>query len=268
MKIKIKNLISIIILLLNTIIIAKASNHTYFVPQLTIGNPNKTSTAPNYIEFGKPASVSLAVLKNWDIDKKKRFYIGTGLRLTSSYGTNVNLVTALAKLTTGTSSPAAFFTNPIKANFDTVSVNRVQVNSLNATIQLGYNITKKLDVGFTIDAIGLSFGNKQVGKYVEGGNTAVNLKPTLLNVLLVSDNDLGTLNSVLYANYANNNKVKWQLGFGFLFTEYTADKVVQVTNNISNDRFRTKSFGISIGMQYDISDRVKGKKNKKLLGLP
>jgi hypothetical protein len=72
-------------------------------------------------------------------------------------------------------------------------------------------------------------------------------KPTAFNVLLISDNDHGTLNSELYAKYYFNEDWGIKIGAQFLFTEYTTDTEVQQFPE-PNDRFRNKSLMLAIGV--------------------
>jgi hypothetical protein len=79
-------------------------------------------------------------------------------------------------------------------------------------INFQYSISAKIQVGFNIDAIGVSFGRRGNGEYInhpDSPGTASGAEPTAFNILLISDNDRGSLNSELYAVY-NLNKT-WSL---------------------------------------------------------
>ncbi len=224
-----------------------------------------TSTAQKLANKEQSASASVAFGANqftstfsyrylWNFGKKKQWQIGTGLRLTNNFGKNNYYITAPAKLTSGKTGPAVFFADQINQNIDSVLFGNTQANALNLTINFGYKITDKWSVGFDIDAIGFSFGARQQAAYLANGGlvSATNAKPTGFNLLLVSDNDLGTLNSEFSAKYAINNKWSAKLGFQFLFTEYTTDTNVQTTpTGEKNDRFRNKASQISIGTTYN-----------------
>ncbi len=73
-------------------------------------------------------------------------------------------------------------------------------------------------------------------------------KPTSLNALLVGDNDIGSLNSELYVLYHASERLSVKAGLSYLFTEYTTDK--KYITGIDNDRYRNKSMGAAIGIQY------------------
>jgi hypothetical protein len=174
------------------------------------------------------------------IGKKQKFKIGYGTRLNLAFGSNQSFVTAPAKLTSGKTGLGVLFSDNIPANIDTVSLVKSQVNSLNAMVVLQYTIVPKLDLGFNIDVIGFSFGGTQGGTYSRNGtNTAVSAKPTGFNLLLTSDNDLGSLNSEFYVRYWFNPKWALRAGFTFIFSEYTTSTAVQQLPE-ANDRFRNK----------------------------
>jgi hypothetical protein len=214
---------------------------------------NKVDKSASFtIAFGsKQFSTALGYQHLWKIGKKQKLGIGGGLRLTNNFGNNLYYTTAPAKLTSGKTGPAVFFADDIVQNIDSVLFKKSQTNALNLSINFTYNIYKKITLGFNIDAIGFSFGGKQNGAYLGNGGigAATSAKPTGFNVLLISDNDRGTLNSEFFAQYKLNDKWGAKLGFQYLFTEYTTDTKVQTTpDGQKNDRFRSKSSSISLGV--------------------
>ena len=194
---------------------------------------------------------------NWKLGKKQKFAIGTGLRLSNNFGSQTYYITAPAKLTSGKSGPSVFFADQIVPNIDSLYFVKSQVNSLNVTVNFTYDITPKIKLGFNIDAIGFSFGSSKGGNYFPNVGLPVKsttAKPTAFNLLLVSDNDLGSLNSEFYGQYNFNKKWGSKLGFQFLFTEYkTATKVQTTPDGQQNDRFRNKASQISLGATYNFN---------------
>ena len=75
--------------------------------------------------------------------------------------------------------------------------------------------------------------------------------PTPFNILLVSDNDRGSLNSEFYGKYLLNEKWAVKLGAQFLFTEYTTQTKVQQFPQ-ANDRFRNKPLLLCVGVRYKL----------------
>jgi len=195
---------------------------------------------------------------NWNhqhyVTKNKKFSIGYGIRFNSNFGKG-DFRTAPSKLTSGVESPLVIFADDKLENFDTISINNFAVNSLNASINLNYAFTKKWEVEFNIDAVGFSFGNNVTADYNSSKRLTTSpvlsnkqdAKPTSLNALLISDNDIGSLNSEIKVKYFFNPN--WALNFGgtFIFAEYTT------TNKLfkENDRFRQKSFLPMIGISYN-----------------
>ena len=187
----------------------------------------------------------------YGIGKRKKFQVGYGIRFTSYSGSNQNYVTAPAELTSGQTGPQVLFTEITPENYDTLFVTKAQQNAINVTINLQYSFSIKFDLGFNIDAAGITFGSRQTGKFMSSARSSAisetqSAKPTPFNALLISDNDIGMLNSELYGRYWLTDKIALKAGLGFLFTEYTTDnKLVR-----DNDRWRNKSLMGLIGITY------------------
>ncbi len=199
-------------------------------------------------------SVSILFIHNWRLGTNRKLGIGLGGRITSYLGANQYYITAPAKLTSEGTSPLIFFKENIAKNIDSLLVKSPQVNSINASINIDYRISTKVTIGFNIDAVGFSFGSKQKGNYIngyQGKNTEGS--PTSFNVLLISDNDRGSLNSELYAKYFINDTWAMKAGAQFLFTEYTTTTEVQELPS-ANDRFRNKSLLFAIGVSYQLKN--------------
>lgn len=111
------------------------------------------------------------------------------------------------------------------------------MNSLNLTINLGYKISNKFDVGFNIDAIGISFEVTEMSSYIKNGKLVLSLaSPTSLNLLLIGDNDKGSLNSHLFGRYKLCDHLDLKLAYRYLFNESTTATIIQTIPS-SNDRF-------------------------------
>lgn len=187
------------------------------------------------------------------VGKKKNFEIGAGIRFTSYFAESNYFISAPARITSGKTGPAVFFIENIKTNIDSLLVPSSQLNAVNLSANFGYHISQKFYAGFNIDVIGFSFGTKKNVNYING-TIAVNstAKPTAFNLLLISDNDIGTLNSEFFAVYKVNQKWSVKAGYQFLFTEYTtATKVQQIPE--PNDRFRNKVSAFLLGVRYQLN---------------
>jgi hypothetical protein len=185
----------------------------------------------------------------------KKFKFGFGLRLTSYFGGATDALTAPAKLTSGKESLAALFSESIASQIDTLRLGNLQTNALNVNLHLQYSVTPKFELGFSIDAIGLTFGGEQSGRFTARQSDATGLanngvmfsaKPTSFNLLLISDSDLGSLNSELYARYWLNDHWGLRAGISFQFIEYKASRKLA----FDNDRFRSKVLLPMLAVSY------------------
>lgn len=197
-------------------------------------------------------SVALGWSHLYSLGKKKHFKVGYGVRFTKYFGNDQYFITAPARLTSRQTGPQVLFSKTYNESLDTVTFFNAQVNMLNLVIHLEHTITKRLDLGFNIDAVGFSFGKRQQGR-LQSSIKPSDLseeqsgKPTTLNALLVSDNDIGSLNSELYLKYWLNDKLALKGAFGFLFAEYTTDNKLI----FDNDRFRNKVSLAVLGITYN-----------------
>lgn len=195
-----------------------------------------------------------AVAGSWvhfhGVGSKQRFKIGYGVRFSSQFGKNLTYTTAPAIITSKQQGPQVLFSKIYNENIDTVYLPKAQNNMLNLSINLQYTIKNKVDIGFNIDAVGVTFGKGITGNYHSAASTYPNsnqaAKPTSFNALLVSDNDLGSLNSELYVRYWFNEHWAVRAGASFMFTEYTTNNKLRLDNN----RFRNKSLMPLIGISY------------------
>lgn len=195
-------------------------------------------------------TLSLSYYRSWMLGAKRKFEIGLGGRFTTYIARNQYYVTAPARLTSGSTGPGVLFKENIEENMDTFLIKSPQVNALNIAVNLGYHFSQKFMAGFNIDLIGFSFGGSTRGNYINGiyGQMGDG-SPTSFNVLLISDNDRGTLNSEFYGKYFFNDTWGLKGGVQFLFTEYTTDEKLQQFPE-PNDRFRNKSLMICLGATY------------------
>jgi hypothetical protein len=185
------------------------------------------------------------------VTKKERFKIGYGIRFNTQFGKDVYYTTAPAILTSKQTGPQVLFSETFPENIDTFFVSNSQNNSVNVSINLQYTIKQKFDIGFSIDALGLTFGGSTSGKYIAYQAATLNgsmqkATPTSFNLLLVSDNDIGMLNSELYFRYWLKSNFAVKVGASFVFTEYTTDNKLRLDNN----RWRNKALMGMIGVTY------------------
>ena len=165
------------------------------------------------------------------LGKKQKLKLGYGLRLTNYFGSDKIYTTAPASL--------------IKENLiDELTFSTAQTNSLNSTINIQYRLSPKFEVGFNIDAIGLGFGQAQQAS--REGIHVSRASPTSVNVLLIGNNDIGSLNSEFYLRYWFHPKFGIRAGLSHLFSEYTTKTKLAY----NNDRYRLVTDLAIIGFTY------------------
>lgn len=195
-------------------------------------------------------TTGLAYSHEYSFGSKKRLVGGFGGRFTSYLGKHRYYISAPARITSGSTGPGVIFKENIPANIDTFFVSSAQINAINLMVTVGYNLSGRLMVRFNIDAIGVSFGRRSEGQYINGRSGSLEkATPTLFNALLISDNDRGSLNSEFYARYIIKEKWSIRTGLQFHFTEYTTSVEVQQFPE-PNDRFRHKSLMFLVGVEY------------------
>jgi hypothetical protein len=189
--------------------------------------------------FGSGFSPSIGISKKWGLGSQGRFKIGTGLRLTNFTGSDIEFITAPADLTADDSK------------IDTFTLPSTAVTYVGIPIHLQYSFGEKLDVGFNIDVVGLAFGGEQTGtlstkQASQFDGTVQTASPTSPSILLIGDNDRGSLNSEFYARFWATEKLGIRAGLSFQFIEYTTNQEL----NFDNDRFRAKIMQPMIGISY------------------
>lgn len=207
---------------------------------LSITSFSQDHRTASYADFtgaigSNQGSASLDYFHLWKLGKSKKIEVGLGGRFTSYFGTSQYF----------TSAPASLASDESKS--DSLLLQSPRVNTLNLAINLGYRISPKLGVGFNIDAVGFSFGPQRGGSYINANQGhATSAKPTPFNILLIGNNDKGSLNSEFYVRYFFN-KFAVKLAYQYLFVEYTTDTKVQQLPE-ANDRFRNKASLFSLGI--------------------
>lgn len=161
-------------------------------------------------------SSTLSWVKFHGIGKKQNFKIGYGIRLTNYVGSAITYKTADAKLIADKKIEELQFAS-------------AQTNSLNLSINLQYSLSQKIELGFNIDALGVSFGGEQNG--TKADVKVATASPTSGNVLLIGNNDIGSLNSEFYIRYWVSQKFAIRAGISYLFSEYTTTVKLADDNN-------------------------------------
>jgi len=224
----------------------KSFGRTHFEGGMTL-----SSNGTNHI-------IAPSALQYWGVGQnKQKFKIGIGARYSASLGSDkLEYITAAARLTSEQTGPGVFFADQVPENIDTLSLNNTRIHALNFLLALRYDLDEKFAVEFNIDVAGLSFGKKKTATliYDDGKVHTSNAYPTAGNLLLVSDNDIGTLNSEFMLSYLHKKHLRFKIGPVFMFNEYDVVSPVEYINNtgkfIDATRYRNKSLQLGIGVNY------------------
>jgi len=188
--------------------------------------------------------------------KKERLQVGYGLRLTSFVAADKLYTTAPAKYTSTRQDIATIFSETIAENIDTLTTATAVTYSLNVAFYAQYRITRRWDIGLNIDVAGVSFGPEKkftvISSSLDANQQPVQYgMPTRFNLLLTSDNDIGSLNSEFFARYWITARVGIRGGYTFLFSEYRTDHDLSFDNGrIVNDRYRHKAAMALLAVTY------------------
>jgi hypothetical protein len=181
---------------------------------------------------------------------------GYGLRFTGFVAANQYYTTAPSKYTSPIQNPGTIFSRTLVENIDTITTATASTYSLNAVVHLQYNFHPRFAAGFNIDLAGVSLGptsqfNVISSTFDSGQSPVVSGSATRFNLLLTSDNDIGSLNSEFYLRYILNNRIGLRAGYTFLFSEYTTEQKLSFDQGrINNDRYRLKAGMFLLGVSY------------------
>lgn len=200
-------------------------------------------------------TLALSYVHNWKLGKKQRWEAGVGARFTSIFGTKQDYTTAPARLARSTTIPFIIvFAGQETQNWDTLTVQRPFVNSLNIAANFGYNFNAAWSAGFNIDLIGFAFGRKSSAILTSDGVTTTEpaAKPANFNVLLTGDLDYGNLNSEFFLKYKLNKKWGIRAVYQFFFSEYKTNSIKQIApDGTEVTRFRMKANNFGLGISYN-----------------
>ncbi|MEP7164363.1 MAG: hypothetical protein ABI741_06710 [Ferruginibacter sp.] len=226
----------------------------------TTNAQNRSSRIDQFVDLtgtiGKyQGTAAASYVHNWKIGKRKKWEAGLGLRWTSYFGTKTDFTTAPARLARTNTIPFLIFFAGQRTDYqDTLTVQRPLTNSVNISINLGYNFSRKWNAGFNIDLAGFTFGRESSAIFKANGATKIEpmAKPASFNLLLTGDHDRGSLNSEFFLKYRITQRWGIKAVYQFVFVEYKTENVEQVApDGTRNDRFRNKANTFGLGVSYN-----------------
>jgi hypothetical protein len=187
-------------------------------------------------------SANIAWHRESKINKKRTWHFNYGVRYTMAYSNKLAYITADPNIAKENSILGGLFAKDIPAHIDTITMGEHFNMGFNIFIGSSYYLSSKIQLGFNIDIIGLGFGSNQspqsyLSADYDGIANMIIASPRMVNVMLIAGNDIGFLNSALYARYYFKNNQAIVLSVNHLISELkTNAKVVH-----SQYRFRNVS---------------------------
>jgi hypothetical protein len=169
----------------------------------------KTAAVSRYFDVAATTGssrgiVAASYVHNWQLGTKGKWQLGIGGRLTSSIGTKQDYITAPARLSRTSTIPfLVVFSGQNIQNWDTLTVQRPWITSVNLSFNTSYQFARHWAAGFNIDVIGFSVGRNSAAILTSNGATRTEplAKPAAFNLLLTGDLDHGSLNSEFFIRY-------------------------------------------------------------------
>lgn len=202
--------------------------------------------AQSYVEVGlgvnKEASIyNVGYYRSWKLSKSKKIwkniYLGSGVRFNGFGGRDIYFVS---------SRPQIYKT----IDEDSILAPRPAIYSVNTFLNLGYQFSPKIQVGFDIDFLGLSFGPNGSPTFISNGQEqTAKVNPTKINVLGVNANNFGSLLSNIYLRYKITNRWGAHVTLQKSYAEIRTEEVLQTEPGI-NQRFRYVNRLIGFGVSY------------------
>ncbi len=185
--------------------------------------------------------ISAGYYRDWKLSSSnkvfKKFYLGTGLRFNGFSAKNVYF----------TSAPSGLYNTN---ESDSILAPAPAIYAINALLNIGYQFTSKLEIGFDIDVFGFSFGPNGSPTFISNGQQQLaKVNPTPFNLLLVNTNNRGSLLSNIYIRYNISNRWGARISYQKSYVEIKTEQVLQTTPE-RNDRFRYVSRLFGLGVSY------------------
>ncbi|HNF72560.1 MAG TPA: hypothetical protein PLP34_09100, partial [Chitinophagaceae bacterium] len=151
------------------------------------------------------------------------------------------------------------FSKKVPLNIDTLSIENHQTHTWNLMLCIVFPV-KSWEVECRFDVLGFSSGSRKQAtlQYGEEGEAIRkgSVIPAPRNLLLLGDNNRGTLNATLGVKHKLKHSWFGEFGLQYLRNEYQFDRPVQYKNSIGQsiftDRYRAVTLGAMIGLVYSL----------------
>lgn len=203
----------------------------------------ETTTSKHYLDVSVAGragqgAAGLSAGRKFYLGAASKSYVGFGVRSSGFFANSKNFYSA----------PPEFWND--KARRDTLSISRPSQFNTALFIMASTTIFCKLELGFNIDVIGLTFGVPHEGEFIGSGTQASTaVRATGASVLLSGANDIGMLKSEFFTGIHFNRQWMVRVGLSSLVTEYRTRTQLQE----GNKRFRGMSLLPFVGVRYSLN---------------
>jgi hypothetical protein len=188
--------------------------------------------------------------RTFDLRGDKKFYLGASLMFKPSFSNNPYFVTAPVRKNRAGNSIFSFLQPVNTSLLDTIFIDNSLTTPANLAIMFHYNITRKLEVGYSLELFGVGFGSiKDVtvqSTSVDSSLAQQKVLPAVLNIWFPGDLRRGNLGAEVFFRYWLNHKWGFHLSGSFAYREF---QLIDFTVNGTN-RFRQKVLHAGFGISY------------------
>lgn len=176
--------------------------------------------------------------------KKQRLSIGCGLRGFVFFSKNREY---------STSSPVLAARN--RGGADTMFMEKVQTNTVNAYIAIKIHIKKGVDLHFNTDIGGVNFGDSKDGFFKSYETSPAppykkyKTEPYAFNVNLLNGS-YGSIMSEAYGSFRLNEQFVWRLGINYYRNEYKLDTNIPMNGRRFYQNHWMAMTGIAVNLRW------------------
>lgn len=201
------------------------------------------------VGFGNQSfELNTAFFQTFGVGPAGKFKLRYGLRFNwfRSFS-DLDYVTAPAKIRTGKAGWQYLLTSSIPSRLDTFVTENPAIGSVNLTIHAGYLINPQLEVGLNAELIGLGFGSEQDGIYRSPERESIPLtvsgRPENFNFIFSSK---GAYQTEFFARYWLAQRWGLKAGLDLYHSVYVTEREM----NFGNRRFRNLVLLFSASFSY------------------
>ncbi|MDX2062499.1 MAG: hypothetical protein SFY70_05515 [Bacteroidia bacterium] len=129
-----------------------------------------------------------------------------------------------------------------------VLVSGLVVHNLALFAEASYRISDRLEGGFNIELVGVTFGPEQ-SLPLQPPDFPLSVEPETLGLLLVGENDLGTLNSEFFAAYRVSERLWLRANLSYVVNNYLTTTPVTSGEEARLQRFFSY---LTVGVQFQL----------------